>query len=961
MLKAMCSNICCIIPGANMRVFLLSMAVVASCFHPFVAIAADSPSEVWVSASANEEEADGSQEHPYTTIQEGVDAVATGGTVYVGEGVYDKGGKIVGGTSTGAQSNRVVITRKVTIIGAGKDKTHIVGCRDPNGDQYGRGANAVRCIYYTYNSSSDYGGMIKGVTLRDGTTTELSVKTGYSGYGGAVGGVNLTTASANRNSKFCLEDCVISNCVAVMGGGLDGVTAVRCLISGNFASSYGSGTRCCSLVNCLVVSNKNTSSSYAALAGGKAVNCTVVGTVGGQGVGRATSAASGEAKIYNCVSFNNAGGDVRTGTTTNNSYKASDDSEMLYDPGNGDYRLKAGSVAVGGGLTEHLSLVTLPEGVNADIDFAGNQIDPEGTGTCDAGCFQGAVSPTVKKVTIEAENGGLAVTGGVVGENVLEPGTAITISESGIGTRPCVGFSVNGTDYLFESTPSITFTAAEVAASERGYAVAAIYSKHWYVDANAADDSGSGFRSATPKKTLAAIMPLTASGDTVHAAAGSYTNGTMVSNSTAGRTVKARVAVKGGVTLVADEGPDVTFIVGESDVDSVSANAYGMGTNAVRCVHLGKDSSIKGFTLTGGRTWWDTSLYTSSTSFGQVDSSYLGGGVCGTSSGYSETYVEDCVISNNCAYFGGAAAFTRLVRCRVFDNKATAGGGAMYKSGAYGSIFNRSRAGTPGAMRSAIYQFYDIVGCTIGPDNRYIDNDSYVRALYSGMSSSDFHHNLVLGTVDGSLSRTVSYCVFANGRDNYPTNETCVVAKSSEVVVDEDLRPIAGQNPAVDAGSLDVISTYAPKLLPYDVDISGEPRVRNGRIDIGALESDPKPWYGKLLDGKGRNITVTAADNMVTNIANGVTLQDGMALSLTWTIGAEGAPRMGHVRVTGGGTLTVTKDGEPYATYTAEDGEVEFSFSPSGRSTVMNFAFAGEGSADVFDFSATVGTLLFIR
>ena len=186
-------------------------------------------------------------------------------------------------------------------------------------------------------------------------------------------------------------------------------------------------------------------------------------------------------------------------------------------------------------------------------------------------------------------------------------------------------------------------------------------------------------------------------------------------------------------------------------------------------------------------------------------------------------------------------------------------------------------------------------------------------------------------------------------------------ASVAEVVVDEDLRPIAGKNPAVDAGSLDVISTYAPKLSPYTVDISGEPRVRNGRVDIGALESDPKPWYGKLLDGKGRNITVTAADNMVTNVANGVTLQDGMSVALTWTVPADGVVHTGHVRVTGGGTLTVTLDGEPFATYAEGDGAAEFRFVPTGRGASMEFSFAGEGSADVFDFSAPTGLAIFFK
>ena len=935
----------------------LAALLVLVVFGGYYAIA-DAQDVVWVSTNGNDTVGLGTEESPFKTIQKGVDEVAVGGTVHVMAGVYDVGEIYMGG-----HSNRVSITKKVFLEGAGKDETHIVGFRDRvNGDAYGRGTTSIRCIYITTGAN---GGMMRGFTIRDGGTTAASDK---SGWGGGVGGGVNTSNSSKSTSTFCLVDCVVSNCAAVIGGGLDGATAVRCLIAGNTSSSYGAGARFCNLVNCLVANNEIIGTkAYAAVGGGTNVNCTVVNTTGTKayGFGIASTAVAGRPKMYNCVSFGNGYADIVGSADVSvktNTYTTADDANMLYDPANGDYRLMAGSVAVGGGLTEHLSRVSLPADVNPYVPYGGNEIDPESE-TCDVGCFQGAVSPAVKAVTIEAANGGLAVTGGVVGENVLEPGTSITISESGVGTRPCVGFSVNGTDYLFASTPGITFTAAEVEASERGYVIQAIYTKHWYVDANAANNDGSGFRPATPKKTLAEIMPLAASGDTVHAAAGSYTNGTMISNSTAGRTVKARVAIKEGVTLVADEGPDMTFIVGESDADSGNANAYGMGTNAVRCVHLGKNAVVNGFTITGGRTWWDTALYTSSTSFSQVDSSYVGGGVSGNSTGYDNSYVIDCVISNNCAYFGGAAAFTRLVRCRVFDNKATSGGGAMYKSGAYGSIFNRSRVGTSGATRSAIYQFYDIVGCTLGADNRYIDSDSYVKATYSGMAASDFHHNLVLGTVDGSLSKTVSYCVFANGCANYPTNETCVVAKLSEVVVDEWLRPVAGKNLAVDAGSLDVLSTYAPKLSPYDIDISGEPRVRNGRIDIGALESDPKPWYAKLLDGKGRNITVTEADNMITNIADGVTLQDGMSMSLTWTSRTNGATRTGRVRVTGTGTLTVTKDGEsePYATYTEANGDVEFRFAVEGHDVTLVFSFDGEGSADVHAFYIPVGTTFMIR
>ena len=98
----------------NIGRFSIALLVAAAALAVSVPMSAlaDAPTEVWVDDDADEAEADGSEEHPYTTIQDGVDAVAAGGTVYVGEGVYDKGGKIVGGTSTGAQSNRVVITKK---------------------------------------------------------------------------------------------------------------------------------------------------------------------------------------------------------------------------------------------------------------------------------------------------------------------------------------------------------------------------------------------------------------------------------------------------------------------------------------------------------------------------------------------------------------------------------------------------------------------------------------------------------------------------------------------------------------------------------------------------------------------------------------------------------------------------------------------------------------------------------
>ena len=936
---------------------LIPLMVAAASFSPLSALAvAQADEEVWVSdefGSDDDEIADGTEDHPYKTIQKGVNSISAGGKVWIMPGEYDSGYTNITRTSSGTtatDNSRVAITKRVFLESTeGKDVTHIVGYRDfEGGDTYGRGVNAIRCLYVTTGAN---GGYIKGVTLRDGATR---AENKGSGWGGAVGGPNLTTSGKNT-STFCLVDCVVSNCAANSGGGLDGVTAVRCRIDGNYSSSYGSGTRFCNLVNCLVISNKNSSTSYAAVAGGKAVNCTIVGTVSGQGVGRANSATSGEATIYNCVSFRNAAAD-RSATIVNNSYSTADDANMLYDPGNGDYRLMAGSVAVGGGLTEHLSKVSLPAGVSPYIPYDGNEIDDE-VETCDAGCIQGAASPAVKAVTIEAANGGLAVTGGVVGENILEPGTSITISESDTGTRPCIGFSVNGTEHLFADTPSVTFTAEQVESSDRGYAVRAIYSKHWYVNANAADDSASGFRVGKPKKRLSSVLPLASSGDTVHAAPGRYDEGSSVVSATR----LCRALVKEGVTLVADDGPESTFIIGAPAPEPLDSYGLGLGTNAMGCVYVARNSHVKGFTLSGGHTDY-------STKDADVASiAFAGGGVIGATEGNRQyQYVEDCIISNNFASHGGGARAANLIRCRVFENRALDSGGATVKCWAYGSVFDRNRTGMESTDSScrAVTRF---VGCTLGPVNLTLNGMVTNRAVgaVSG-DTSQIHGCLFLGSVfcNSSVVPTtpLTYCVFTGGRSNFPTNEGCAVisAATARKIVDSDLRPIAGQEIAVDGWDPD---SFANKYgsVSTEFDISGEPRVRNGRPDIGALESDPKSWYGKLLDGKGRNITVTEADNMATNIANGVTLQDGMAISIDWNSSTDGVPRFGNVRVTGDGTLTVVKDGAPYATYTSEDGEKEFSFIPVGADVSMTFSFAGEGSADVFGFSAPTGTLLLIK
>ena len=64
----------------------------------------------------------------------------------------------------------------------------------------------------------------------------------------------------------------------------------------------------------------------------------------------------------------------------------------------------------------------------------------------------------------------------------------------------------------------------------------------------------------------------------------------------------------------------------------------------------------------------------------------------------------------------------------------------------------------------------------------------------------------------------------------------------------------------------------------------------------------------------------------------------------------------------GDGTLTLKRNGEVYAQFTAAASPVEFAVSSEGNGECkFEFAFAGEGSADIYGLSAVKGLVVKIR
>jgi hypothetical protein len=120
-----------------------------------------------------------------------------------------------------------------------------------------------------------------------------------------------------------------------------------------------------------------------------------------------------------------------------------------------------------------------------------------------------------------------------------------------------------------------------------------------------------------------------------------------------------RVILTNSVTLQSVNGPVVTLIVG-NHVPGTGNTAL---MNAVRCVGMGNNSVLSGFTLTNGEAG---------------GGNYPTGGGVANVYGSGSSLVTNCVLINNLATnsAGGGANRVTLLNCQLIGNSAEYGGGA---------------------------------------------------------------------------------------------------------------------------------------------------------------------------------------------------------------------------------------------------------------------------------------------
>ena len=192
------------------------------------------------------------------SIQDAIDAAATGEIILVTNGVYAVGGRAMSGDLT----NRVVVDKPVIVLSVnGYRATIIEGAWDPVTTN---GTAAVRGVWMAN------GAMLGGFTVRNGATRGGNYLTSELQCGGGVWAASTSATVVN-----CL---FTNNSARYFGAGVYDGTLKNCILTGNIVDGFGGGAAAfADLRNCTIYFNFVTiGSGKAGTHAGTVRNCIVV-------------------------------------------------------------------------------------------------------------------------------------------------------------------------------------------------------------------------------------------------------------------------------------------------------------------------------------------------------------------------------------------------------------------------------------------------------------------------------------------------------------------------------------------------------------------------------------------------------------------------------------------------------------------------------------------------------------
>lgn len=840
------------------------------------------PNTLWVDRAHGRETAAGTEQDPYQTIQQAVQAASMGTTIKVRPGHYDTGGVYVESNGT---MNRVWVAKKNLTIEStdGPEVTAILGKHDTTAaSRYGMGDQAERCVLV----EPDMELVLKGFTLANGASRcARDAADVRANRGGAVS----SNGDVMDTEAFTLVDCIITNNVGTRGGAVYGGRAVRCRFFDNHASNFGHAVRETVLYYCLFAKNDplpGANDGIGVVAWGQGVyNCTFADNaaavlsnttapivnslfVGNQNVYGGSSATC-IPWFTNCVVENTAvvQGATRCvyGTLTE-----------LHSPATLDFRLDAKAASLTAG--DAAVAAAYPVGWR-EKDVYGNPVSfDDGAFFCGAVQMKTVTRARLAFATVSSENGVMYVSGVKLGRRSgVFAGTDKAAAAVCIRYVPADGtkgvYSYARADEL--CVPAWDDTAWVAFADGDDRTVTARVTEKFWVDQATGDDETADGSSGKPYATIQRALNDTkaTSPRVVCVKPGTYgENGA----SEWARDCRSRVVLadnwQGHVRLTSSDGRDKTVIVGAKDTSA----ANGFGANAVRCLTLTGEQIVSGFTLRGG--------YANMTANGADGDACRGGGAfadpaayitdcrfegCSASRGavgWSGNY-ERCIFTGNLIGNNGILRAATVVACLAYGNRiknaTTFGWGMnMYQCTVADEI------GESGAAAITVDTGAAAVGLVLGAVQNGTSlaspgqSSAFVDTLYLNATGASAIESPTVVQGNAYFSTDGLYRVCGASRAVGLLSGERIVSWSDvygrPYVLDADGKTVAGAV-ADTAPGVVAHSDYAGGISP---DGWASPADGSGKVTFTATLADRRPCLGFLVNGvfcatDGQTFTLT--------------------------------------------------------------------------------------------------------
>lgn len=267
-----------------------------------------------------------------------------------------------------------------------------------------------------------------------------------------------------------------------------------------------------------------------------------------------------------------------------------------------------------------------------------------------------------------------------------------------------------------------------------------------------------------------------------------------------------RVTLTNNITLQSVNGPSVTWIVGKQ--------VPGTGnvlSNAVRCVGIGNNAILSGFTLTNGEAG---------------NGNYpTGGGVACIAGPLFSGIVTNCIIVNNLATnsAGGGAYRVTLINCLLKGNSAEYGGGACDSALINCEVVSNNAVIGGGVYTGSGFGTSTLSNCTVVGNSATSSSGGFGNA--NGYVYNSIMYYNVAPTGSNYLGIKMNNCCTAPGFLGQPDDFTNEPQFQNLAGGDFHLQP---NSPCINAGN--------NRFMTVTNDLDGNPRIVGGTVDIGAHE-----------------------------------------------------------------------------------------------------------------------------